>query len=112
MNSEPSLKAWSTFIKKNKTNVPEGLNDKLWESFQNKKRKRRRTFIGALSAAASVLLLISFFIGGRVQKEQSYAEKEMLLNQALDMFKDSEQKKAEYKIFYENEMIVVYTITE
>ena len=96
----------------NKTETPQGFNDKLWKSFQNKKTRRRRRFISVLSAAASVVILVSIFIANRGPKEQSYAEKERLLNQALSMFEDFEEKEVEHNVFYENEMIVVYTITE
>ena len=110
--SEPSLEAWSTFVNINKTETPQDFNDKLWKSFQNKKARKRRRIISVLSAAASILILVSIFIANRGPKEQSYAEKERLLNQALSMFDDFEEKKVEHNVFYENEMIVVYTITE
>jgi len=63
-------------------------------------------------SAAAVILLISFFTINHGEKEQSYAEKERLLNQALSMFDNSEQKVIQHNIFYESEMIIVYTTTE
>jgi hypothetical protein len=111
-NSEPSLEAWSTFVKNNKTKAPKDFNNVLWQSFQAKKKRKQKGIIRALFTAASVILLISFFIGKRGQKEQSYAEKEVLLNQALGMFDSFEQKEIRHNIFYENEMIIVYTTTE
>ena len=59
--------------------------------------------------AATVALLISLFAGKL--NEQSYSEKEILLNQALNMFNNTEQKKVQHNLFYENEMIIVYTTT-
>ncbi len=111
-NSESSLELWSTFVKNNKTKAPKDFNNTLWESFQNKKTRKRRGSIRTLSVAASVILLISLFIGNRGRKEQSYSEKEALLNEAIGMFDSHEQKEIQHNIFYENEMIIVYTTTE
>ena len=111
-HSEPSLEAWYTFVKKNKTETPKGLNDKLWKSFQKNKTSKKRRFIRVLSAAASVLILISFFITTLGQEEQSYSEKERLLNQALGMFDGFEQEEVQHNVFYENDMIILYTTIE
>ena len=108
-NSEHSLEAWSTFVKNNKKEIPKDFNETLWESFQNKKIRKRKIFIGIMSAAASVLLLISLFITTPKQKELNYSEKEVLLNQAINMVSNSEIKK---NIFYEDDMIIIYTTTE
>jgi len=111
-NLESSFERWSTFVKNNKTKAPKDFNNTLWESFQNKKTRKRRGFIRIFSAAASVIVLISIFISNREQKGQSYFEKEVLLNQALDMFDSFEQKEVRHNVFYENKMIIVYTTTE
>ena len=108
-NSGHSLEAWSTFVKNNKKEIPKDFNETLWESFQNKKIRKRKIFIGIMSAAASVLLLISLFITTPKQKELNYSEKEVLLNQAINMVSNSEIKK---NIFYEDDMIIIYTTTE
>ncbi len=111
-NLKPSLEAWSTFVKKNKNETPKNFNDTLWESFQNKKTKRHRRFVGIMSTAASVLLLISLYIASPKQKELNYSEKEALLNQALNMVSNSEPSEIQQNIIYENEMIIIYTTTE
>ena len=108
-NSEPSLEAWSTFVKNNKKETPNNFNDTLWESFQNKKIGKRRRFVGVISAAASVILLISLYIASPKQKEVSYSKKEDLLNQALNMVSNSEPSEMQQSIIYENEMIIIYT---
>ena len=110
-NSEHSLEAWSTFVKNNKKEIPKDFNDTLWESFQNKKTIKRKEIIKIMSVAATVLLIISLFVGNLKLKEQSYSEKEVLLNQALNMFHNTTEKEVKYNIFYENEMIIVYTTT-
>ncbi|NJB72328.1 hypothetical protein GGR42_002819 [Saonia flava] len=111
-NSGPSLEAWSTFIKKNKTEAPKDLNERLWQSFQTKKAKKRRLFVKIMGAAASIILLVSFFFGNLEKEEQSYSEKERLLNQALAMFDSNEEEDIQHTIFYENEMIIVYLTIE
>ncbi len=108
-NSEPSLEAWSTFVKNNKKETPNNFNDTLWESFQNKKIGKRKRFVRIISAAASVILLISLYIASPKQKEVSYSEKEDLLNQALNMVYNSEPSEIQQSIIYENEMIIIYT---
>ncbi|TGV00490.1 hypothetical protein [Flavivirga rizhaonensis] len=111
-NSEPSLEAWTTFVKNNKKETPKNFNDILWESFQNKKIRKRKIFFGIMSAAASVILLISLFIANPKQKELNYSEKEALLNQALNMVSNSGLAEIQQSIIYENEMVIIYTTTE
>jgi len=111
-NSKPSLEAWSTFAKKNKIETPKGFNDTLWESFQNKKIRKRKVYVGIIAAAASVLLLISLYIVNPKQKELDYSEKQALLNQALNMVSNSGLVEIQERIIYENEMIIIYTSTE
>jgi hypothetical protein len=111
-NLKPSLGAWSTFVKKNEIKAPNNFNDILWESFQNKKIKKRKTFVRMMSAAASVILLISLFIVNPKQKELNYSEKEVLLNQALNMVSNSGLSEVQQNIIYEGEMIIIYTTKE
>lgn len=111
-DSEPSLGAWSNFVNKSKTEIPNNFNDTLWESFQHKRNRKRKRFIRMISAAASVILLISFYIALPKQKELSYSKKEDLLNQALIMVSNSESSKTKQTIIYENEMVVIYTTSE
>lgn len=111
-SSEPSLEAWSTFVKNNKIETPENFNDNLWKSFQNKKIKKHKTSFLNMSIAASVILLITFFIATLKQKQDSYFEKEALLNEALDMVSNSPQSGIEQQIIYENDMVIIYTTTE
>lgn len=111
-NLEPSLKAWYSFIKQNRKETPNNFNDSLWKSFQNKKIKKRRLIIGMISAVASVLLLISLFVSKPKEKEFSYSDKEILLNQALNMFSGTNQQEVEQNIIYENEIIIIYTTTD
>lgn len=111
-NLEPSLEAWSTFVKNNKLEAPENFNDILWESFLNKKIRKRKIFVGIMSAAASVILLISLFIANVEQKKFNYSEKEALLNQAIDMVSNLDLSETPKSILYEDDMIIVFTTTE
>ena len=111
-NSPSKIEAWSTFVKRNKREAPENLNDKLWASFQNRIIRKRRFKVGIISAAASIVLIITLIIGNPGQKKLSYNEKEALLNQALNMIAVSEQEIAKENIIYEDEMIIIYTSIE
>ena len=111
-NSEPSFEVWATFVRNNKMEAPKNFNDTLWESFQNKRIRKRKIFVGIISAAATVILLISLSITNPQQKGLSYAEKEALLNQALSMVSNSERAEIPQNIIYENEMLIIYTTTE
>jgi len=88
------------------------LNTTLWDSFQKKKNRTRSVKIGMMSAAASVLLLISLFIYNPEQKKLSYNEKEILLNEALNMIADTAQIKAKQRIIYEGDLITIYSSNE
>lgn len=110
--SKPEIEVWSTFVKQNKRKAPENFNDALWDSFQNRKIRKRRFVTGIMSAAASIILIIALFIGNPGQKKLSYSEKEAFLNQALDMFAGTEQIQTQHSIIYENDLIIIYTSTE
>ena len=112
IDTEPSLDAWSTFIKNNKTEIPNNFNDTLWESFQNKKNRKRKIFAGIMSTAASVILFTSLFIANQKQEELNYSEKEVLLSLAKEMLSNSDLKVIEQNIIYENEMVIIYTAKE
>jgi len=111
-NLEPSLEAWSTFVKNNKTEIPKDFNAELWESFENRKNRKRKIVVGIMSAAASVVLLISFFLTNPKQEELNYAEKEALLSLAKKMVSNSDSVETEERIIYENDIVVIYTTKE
>ncbi|AUC86147.1 hypothetical protein CW731_13025 [Polaribacter sp. ALD11] len=108
-NSEATLQTWAAFVTRNKIAVPDNLNTTLWDSFQKKKNKTRRIQIGIISAAASVLLLISLFIYTPDQKKLSYHEKEILLNKALNMIADTTPIQSKQRILYEDDLITIYS---
>ena len=110
-NLNPTIKPWFKFIKLNKRKAPQGLKDSLWESIQTKRIKKRRLTIGIMSAAASVIILLSITFFG--YEKQSYNEKEALLSEALSMFENTDhQVHEEQNIIYEDEMIIIYTARE
>lgn len=109
----PEMKAWAKFVEKKKIEAPEGLNDRLWDSFEKKKTKTKSktktsgNLLAVISIAASVTLMVSVFALWNHSKQESsmsYAEKQAQLNQAMDMFSQPTED-----ILYENEMIVIYT---
>lgn len=111
-NSNPAIAAWSAFVKSKKKKAPSNFRDSLWTSIQTRKIKKRRLAIGIMSAAASLLLLITISVNFRGSEKISYKEKEALLSEALSMFEGAEQMQAEQSIIYEDEMIIIYTASE
>jgi len=111
-DTEPEIEIWSTFVKTNKKEVPNDLNNKLWKSFEKRNSRNHRFKIGFMSAAASIIFIISLAIGSIRQNELTDSEKEVLLNEAKSMFADVNQEQAIHNIIIENELIVVYTKSE
>ncbi len=103
--------AWFKFIQLNKKKVPEGLQDSIWESIHKKRIVNHRLRVGMLSAAASILLLLSITIYKPFGNIQSYKKKEALLNEALSMF-ENKKTKPELKSVYEDDMIIIYASAE
>ncbi|PCE66299.1 hypothetical protein [Sediminicola luteus] len=104
---------WFTFLENNKITPPEDLNDRLWESFEGGRDRKRKKMVWGMAAAASVLLLVSFLIlGPRQSNEQDFAQKEALFKEALDMIGSMEPAAIERTIVYENEMVIIYTTKE
>lgn len=111
-NSHSIGEAWTTFVKRNRIEAPEDFNDKLWKSFEKRTVRKHRFKIRIISVAASIILIIALSIGNFGQKELSYNEKEVLLNQALGMFAEPEQEIAQESILYEDEIIIIYASLE
>lgn len=110
--SEAKIEALSHFVKQNKIEIPEGFNDTLWDSFEKKNNRTRKLKFGILSAAASVLLIITLFISYPTQQELSYSEKEALLTESLNMFANTNEVKREHTIIYESDLIIIYNSIE
>jgi len=109
---EPSLKDWSTFVKKNQINTPTEFNSELWKSFENQKVGKRRKYTRTLLMAASVIIFITLFMAFPKDNNLNYAEKEALLKQAIRMTNISGIEQQRKTILYENEMIILYTTTK
>ena len=102
--------AWFKFIQLNKKKAPVGLQDSIWESIHKKRIINNRLRVGILSAAASILLLLSITMKP-FSNVQSYKKKEALLNEALGMF-ENKSTKPEFKTVYEDDMIIIYASAE
>ncbi len=111
-NSSPSLQAWFVYAKNNRIKMPKNLNDTLWDSFKIKLRSRRKFTFAIMSAAATIILFITFFIGYTNHNKLNYNEKKALLNQALNMFPDEKKTEFQHEIIYESNLIVIYTVSE
>ena len=108
--NQPEIRILADFKEKNQIKTPSNLNDKLWNSFDVKQRKNNRFRIGVFSAAASIMLLLSFYFGSLNNNKLSYSEKQALLDEAKKMFLESEQSIQ--NIILETDMVIVYTKPE
>lgn len=101
---DPALKAWSQYVQNSKKQAPEGLVDTISVTASNRGRVIK---MAVFAAAASILLLLGFYLGGSLQKqenkEMSLSEKQEKLAEAYAMFDDSEN------IIYEDDLIILYT---
>lgn len=110
-HTDSGISAWSTFVKSNKIEASQGLNNSIWKTFINRKVRKRRYTVGITSIAASIALIITLSLSNSI-KDNSYNEKEAALNEALSMFARTEQEKMQQSIIYENEMIIIFTSLE
>lgn len=104
---------WFKFIQINKSKAPKGLKDSIWESIKKKRVIKRRLTVGVISAAASIMLLISISVYSPWKKKQSNKKKEALLTEALSMFDNAENKANVEQIpIYEDDMVIIYASAE
>ena len=62
-----------------------------------------------ISIAASILLILSLVISNLGEREMTNSEKQALLKEAKEMFKDVDTKNEVYNKIVENELVIVYT---
>ena len=110
--SNHDMHSWFDFIKRNKTQTPENFSEDLWEKFEDKTQSNRKLIIGVLTAAASVILFLTIYLGNDKSTILSYEEKVALLNQVKEMVSEKEQDIATQDILYEDQNIIIYTKTE
>ena len=108
VNQQPGIEAWATFVRKNKKKAPPNLKGSVWSAIQIRKRKKQRFLVGLSGIAASIALLVSFFIYNTSNRNHEYDEKANLLNEALSMFPDENQTRLKKDVIYEDGMIVIY----
>ena len=101
------LSEWIANKKDHEIEVPENFNEKLWQSFDKKNKPKNKLITSILVAAASIVLLFSFFIKNEPENTQSLLEKQALLMEAKSMFSTPEPETNQ-KIIFENDLIVVY----
>ncbi|MDB2385231.1 hypothetical protein N9V96_02035 [Polaribacter sp.] len=97
------------FIKNNKKESPNNLNEKLWDNFEIQQKTKKKRNIAIFSAVASVALIVTLFLIKPFETEMSYAEKAKLLTEAKNMIAISEVGNANENTLYEDEFIIIYT---
>ena len=111
-DEDSSISLWSDFVKNNKKEAPENFNNEQWKSFEKKIEKKKYFKIGFWSAAASIVLILSIYLGSFNKQEQTFKEKQALLEEAKNMFASSDQIINKDQIIIENDLIIVYTKKE
>jgi hypothetical protein len=106
---ELEIKALADFIHNHQIKTPQNLNEKLWKSFDEKKVKKNNFKITFFSVAASIVLIVSLYVGNLDRNKLSNGEKQALLNEAKNMFVDVEVPKTVHHIILESDLIVLYT---
>lgn len=105
-SQEPEISLWSQYLHKNKQKAPSDLEDKIWKTINHRRQKRRFMF-GLSAAAASISLVVIFWVALPQQSsEMSLSEKEQLLKDALSMF--PEENETNREIIYSDELIEIY----
>lgn len=90
---------------RNEAAIPDNLEESVFENIRDKegKRKSRRMWIFSVtSAAASVLIVVSIFLGIRAEKMQKMENEFFVLEEALFRISESIQPEEE------NEMVVLW----
>lgn len=101
----------ANYVNQEKVVVPENLNEKLWADFEKKISEKKSPKIWKWSIAASILLVIGFYISSAYQ-QQKEREKQSLLEEARAMFAESKTIEKQNSILYEDETLILYTKKE
>lgn len=109
---QTALTILGDFINSNQIKAPHNLNATLWKAFDEKKDKKNSFKIGVFSVAASIVLMVSLYVGNLNDNKLSNSQKKALLQEAKNMFLDVELTKTVHKIIIESDLIVVYTKSE
>lgn len=106
---DTEMSTWFKYAKQKKKAATPVLKEKIWASISKKSVRFR---IGVFSAAASVLLLVFFFINDIRQEKLDYKQKEATLKEALAMLSEPEIMPSKKNIIYEDELVIIYNNPE
>ena len=110
--TESPIGDWATFKKKSTSKSPENFNELSWGKFENRRNKKKKRHIGIFSAAASILLIFSILKKSSNTDDLNFSEKEILLNHALSMVSESQKIEKEKRVLFEDELLIIYTISQ
>ncbi|MAD96267.1 MAG: hypothetical protein CMB99_02970 [Flavobacteriaceae bacterium] len=102
----------ASFLKDQQQEAPKGFNDELWESFEEKIVEEKKPSFWIWSAAASIVIVLSFYFFNLYQGNVDEIHKQALLEEAKSMFIEQEEPIKTDKILFEDETLIVYTSTE
>jgi len=96
-----------TYIRDRKISAPSDFNAKQWEIFERKQNQRKINRYSVLAVAASILVLVGFFLTTPSTNGMDLAEKQALLIEALQMTESTQEPTK--TILYEDELVIIYT---
>ena len=105
-----SIKTISNFVHHNKIETPNNLNEKLWNSFDKKTKRKKKLGVKLFSVAASIALIMTLYINH--QNKLKEIKKEALLNEAKRMFQNVTKNNSIHRILLDDDLVVVYTKIE
>lgn len=109
-NQLSEIAEWSTYVKQKRKKAPAHINDSILASIQA--RKRQQVVVGLSGIAASIALVIAFFIYNTGMNSLTYEEKEVRLKEALSMFSDETHAPVNHSVLYEDDMVIIYTASK
>lgn len=110
-NGEPASPRaqWSDFVARHRVQVPKGLQEDLWESFERKSRAVIWWRKPIVKGAVAVVLVGLFYFGAQLVAGREYERKEALLQQAQQLFSETPAESVRDSIIYETEVLIIYT---
>ena len=111
-NEDSTMGKITSFVENQKEPAPKGFNDELWESFEEKIIEKETSTSWIWSAAASIVIMLSFYFFNLYQGNVDEIRKQALLDEAKSMFIEIEKPIKTDKILFEDETLIVYTSTE
>lgn len=108
-NTDAPFEPWSSFVTGVKKDVPADFNNMQWKLFNDKTEQKPRFLFKIMSTAAAIGVFITLYFFYSEEKKLDYAQKEALLEEAINMIPKPDLTLTPQTVIYENEMVIIYT---